>query len=589
MPKIKDEDIEAVRQRVNILDLVSGHVQLRKSGRSYTGRCPFHDDNSPSFSVDPSKGLYHCFGCGEGGDIFTFAMKTAGLDFNEAVEFLAAKAGYELRYEQAPALHGSRERLYTANRYACHFFERALHAELGKEALAYAESRGIQGPVAEKFAVGYAPEGRDMLSTYLRKKGLTAEEIVTSGLAAGGGATPTDKFRHRLIFPIVDLQDRVVGFGGRALGTAKPKYLNSPETPIYHKGSMLYALNVSKQGIIREGRAILVEGYTDVIALHAAGIDNAVATLGTALTTSHLRLISRFADEAVMVFDGDKAGIAAAERAKDMISEITVRVLVLPGGADPAEFVGAEGAQALREAIAAAPGFSEFYLRRLTEKFDITEPTGRRKAIAEFLTFIASVPSVLEQEEYTRRAAALLGVSIGALVLERRKAAAGARAWSATPAGGIPPVPVLAGEASGEAEREMLKLVIQFPGKASLLSELDDDDWQNPLHRELAMVLKNTGQGKADAGEEWPESVFAAHLLKLVSALALTPLKADDIDRYGIGLVLRLKEFSVERQITILEETLGFSGEIDRQRKIQADMQRLVTRKQELREQIGRS
>ena len=580
MPKIKDEDIEAVRQRVNILDLVSAHVQLRKSGRSYTGRCPFHDDSSPSFSVDPSKGLYHCFGCGEGGDVFTFAMKTGGFDFNEAVEFLAGKAGYQLSYEQTPARHGSRERLYLANRYACHFFERALQAELGREAFAYAESRGITGSIAERFAVGYAPEGRDMLSAYLRKKGLSAEEIVAAGLG---------KFYSRLMFPIVDLQDRVVGFGGRALGSLKPKYLNSPETPIYHKGSMLYALNLSKQGIIREGKAVLVEGYTDVISLHAAGIDNAVATLGTALTTSHLRLISRFADEVVMVFDGDQAGIAAAERAKDMINEITVKVLVLPGGADPAEFVATEGALCMREALAGAPSFNEFYLRRLTEKFDITEATGRRKATAEFLTFISAIPSVLEQEEYTRRAAALLGVSIGALVVERRKVAAASHLRSATPARGIPPVPALASEASGEREREMLKLVIQFPGKVSLLTELEDNDWQSTVHRELATVLKNAAQGKANPVEQWPESVFATHLLPLVSALALEPLKAADVDRYGIGLVLRLKEFSIERQIMKLEESFGLSGEIDRQRKIQLDMQKLVSRKQELREQIGRS
>lgn len=589
MPKIKDEDIEAVRERVNILDLVSGHVQLRKSGRSYTGRCPFHDDSSPSFNVDPSKGLYHCFGCGEGGDIFTFAMKTGGLDFNEAVEFLAGKAGYQLRYEQTPALHGSRERLYLANRYACHFFERALQAEIGKEALAYAESRGISGSIAGRFSVGYAPEGRDMLSTYLRKKGLSADEIVAAGLGSGTGIDPRDKFYQRLMFPIVDLQDRVVGFGGRALGSLKPKYLNSPETPIYHKGSMLYALNLAKQGIIREGKAVLVEGYTDVITLHAAGIDNAVATLGTALTTNHLRLISRFADEVVMVFDGDQAGIAAAERAKDMIGEITVRVLVLPGGADPAEFVTSEGVTRLREALAGAPSFNEFYLRRLTEKFDITEAGGRRKAIAEFLRFISSVPSVLEQEEYTRRAAALLGVSIRALVVERRKAAAVSRVKSATPAREFPPVPALAREASGEREREMLKLVIQFPGKVSLLTELEDDDWQSAVHRELAMVLKSAAQGRVNPVEHWPESVFATHLLPLVSALALEPLKAADIDRYGIGLVLRLKEFSIERQITKLEDKFGLSGEIDVQREIQMDMQRLVTLKQELRQQIGRS
>src|SRR5437870_679277 len=359
--RIRQEDIEAVRERADVVKLVSGYLSLKKAGHdSMVGVCPFHPDKGPSLSVSPSKGLYFCFGCGAGGDAIKFLREIENLNFTEAVERLAEQTGVRLRYEaESPGERraaSKRDALHKANAEAATIYQRTLvESPDASDAREYLHQRGIDKETAERFQIGYAPAGGNYLLRALAKRlQISTELLIDAGLATRDATgSVRDRFRDRIMFPIHDLSGRGVGFGARLLRDQEglPKYLNTRETDVYDKSRLLYNLHRAKSAISRTGDAYVVEGYTDVIALHQAGVESAVATCGTALGDAHLRLLSRFAQRAILAFDSDEAGAHAAERAYKYHQDhpIELRVLILPEGLDPAEFVRVKGSDAFRE------------------------------------------------------------------------------------------------------------------------------------------------------------------------------------------------------------------------------------------------
>lgn len=407
--RIRDSDIEAVRERTDIVQLVSEYVELKKTGREFRGPCPFHQEKDPSFYVNPAKGVYFCFGCKAHGGIFNFVQEMEGLSFKEAVERLADRIGYQVSYEAAtPAdmeRRTARERLLRLNQTAADYFSYLLkEAKEGNKAHEYLTGRGFSEQIIEEFHLGYAPPGWDNLSSFLLKKGFAEGEVVTAGLARarsggeGSGHGIYDIFRNRVMFPILDHRGRVVAFGGRRMPDApegEPKYLNSPETPVYRKGHTLYGFFQSRASIQDSQQAIVVEGYTDLLALWQAGIKDVVATLGTALTENHFELLNRFCERACLSFDADRAGMDAALRPLGFWSRFKIEVFVvtLPEGQDPASLVESGGADAFNKVREAAEPLLDFALRKTIEACDTSTPMGRRKAMERCVPVLSRVSS----------------------------------------------------------------------------------------------------------------------------------------------------------------------------------------------------
>jgi len=402
------ETIEEIRRRIDIVDLVSEYVSLRKQGNSYVGRCPFHDDRNPSFHVTPENGLFYCFGCGAGGDVFSFVMRIAHLDFPQAVERLAQRAGVDLvREGMSSSQRGKLDRLNRLreiNREAALFYYRCLRAAPGEPSRRYLAGRRITRESQRKFALGYAPKNNALLS-HLIRLGVTREEMLAAGLVIRrDDGSFVDRFRDRVMFPITDLRGRVVGFGGRLINPGEPKYLNSPETEIFHKKSLLYGLHLALPAIRQSQVAVLVEGYLDVIALHQAGIENAVASLGTAFTPEHARLLKRFAREIIILFDNDEAGRKATERAIEIFSEqeLAVKVASLAGAKDPDEFLQKAGPEALKEVLAQALPVVLYHLHRLKATMPLDTPGSTSALLKELFPDLARLKSQVERQEYIR-------------------------------------------------------------------------------------------------------------------------------------------------------------------------------------------
>ncbi|MEW8959196.1 MAG: DNA primase [Moorella sp. (in: firmicutes)] len=418
------EVIEEVKERVDIVEVIAGYVRLKKSGRNYVGLCPFHKEKTPSFTVSPDKQMFYCFGCGVGGDVIAFLMKQDGLSFPEAVKTLAARAGIDLAgVLETPAARRQREwkeRLYQLGAVAASFYYRLLMRHpAAAPARRYLMMRGVKGETARLFELGYAPETGTALIDYLRRQGFTLDDIVHAGLCLSrpsGGAV--DRFRGRLMFPIKDARGRVIGFGGRTLNDGQPKYLNSPETALFHKGRHLYGLHLALPGIRRQGRAILVEGYMDMIAAWQHGINNAVASLGTALTHEQARELKKYAREVIIAFDADAAGQAAALRGLDILAGagLEVRVLEFPEGKDPDEFLAARGPEAFQELVEASQSLMEFIINKAVAAHDPTRPLGRKAIMDAVLPSLRQVQDPVEQEAYIRLLSRHTGISEAAVM-----------------------------------------------------------------------------------------------------------------------------------------------------------------------------
>jgi DNA primase len=530
--RIVKDDIDTLRERADIVAVVGDHTRLKKAGQRWKGLCPFHSEKSPSFTVDAATNLYYCFGCSEGGDIYDFLMKVEGLDFVEAVEQLARRTGFSLRYEEMSAREkralGERSRMVAVTTAALEWFRAQLYAEQGRVARDYLKERGFGREDAERFALGFAPEAWDALSRHLTvEKGFSREDVLGTVLARTndrGGLR--DTFRGRLVFPVRDLSGDPIGFGGRVLpgidygNFDPPKYLNSPEYRLYHKHKVLYGLHEARPEVVRTEEVLICEGYTDVMALHQAGYANAVATCGTAVGPDHFRMLARYARRVVLAFDSDAAGVKAAQRAWEAAREVeaelngqqalkpgethhfSLRVLVLPDGRDPADHVREAGVDGLRTAIADAPDVVPFLVRNTIAQADTSTEEGRISAMREALLLLGDetdpdlrrvyarrevADALGVSPEFVTRSAARLGVQVdahtGVATVGRRTGHAG---------GGVVRADVT--RARTQRERAVLRVALQHPEMLPAeWGELTGADFTHPSARALYGAIVDAG------------------------------------------------------------------------------------------------
>lgn len=424
--RIRQSDVEEVKARTNIADIVGEHVSLKSAGvGSLKGLCPFHDERSPSFHVRPGLGYYHCFGCGESGDVYTFLQRMDHVSFTEAVERLAGRIGFELHYEDGGQAsdHGNRARLLAANQAAAEFFVERLGAPDADVGRRFLGERGFDAEAARRFGVGFAPKSWDALTNHLKGRGFSTEELAASGLVSQGDRGVYDRFRGRLVWPIRDVTGQTVGFGARRLldDDQGPKYLNTPETAIYHKAQVLYGLDLAKRDISKTHRVVVVEGYTDVMACHLAGVTTAIATCGTSFGVEHIKVLRRVLGddsglgEVVFTFDGDAAGQQAAMRAFGEEQRFAAQtfVAVAPDGLDPCDLRLARGDAAVRSLVEARTPLFEFVIRHTLARYDLETVEGRIAALRAAAPVVAEIRDPALRPGYTRELARMLGLELG--------------------------------------------------------------------------------------------------------------------------------------------------------------------------------
>ncbi|MCZ6573809.1 MAG: DNA primase [Planctomycetota bacterium] len=508
MPRISDEITQSVREAVDIVDVISSYVQLKKAGASYKGLCPFHDEKTPSFTVFPQSQRYVCFGCGEKGDAFAFIMRRQNLTFPEAIRELARQAHIEIpETGDDDGRGGARRAAHDAMRFAAAFYAQVLRRPVGAEALSYLKGRGITDATIELFGLGYAPPEWDALLSYARSKGIGDDALLDAGLVRRrDDGRVYDMFRGRIVFPIHDAGGRVVGFGGRAMGDDQPKYLNSADGPIFHKGRELYGLRFAREGAAAAGRVLLVEGYTDVLLLHQAGVREAVASLGTALTPHNARALSRFGVPVIVLYDGDAPGASAAERAAEaLLREGPVgSVALLPEGRDPADLMteeGEHGLDLLERTISGATELFRYLVDRMSERHDLRTVAGRTQAGRALLGAISGTADALQREAAFRLVAAELGLSEEVLrrQLPRPKGAQSRDSGNAIEAASVPISPRWR-----RAERDFLAAALFLPDLWPEIGAVyPQERFKDPILRELAkavnLVCKNGQSPTCDA------------------------------------------------------------------------------------------
>jgi len=620
--RIRDEDIAAVRERSPIDEVVGEYLQLRNAGGgSLKGLCPFHDEKTPSFNVTPARGLYYCHGCGEGGDAIKFVQRIDGLSFTEAVERLAARAGIELRYEHGGYVPGQersqRRRLIEANRAAADFYAERLVAPGSEHARAFLAGRGFEAKHAELFGVGYAPKAWDDLTRHLRGRGFADAELVTAGLAVRGQHGARDRFRGRLMWPIRDLSGDVIGFGARKLDEADdgPKYLNTPETPLFRKSAVLYGADLAKREIARRRQAVIVEGYTDVMACHLAGVPTAVATCGTAFGEEHVKVLRRLimdADwskgEVIFTFDGDAAGQRAARRAFETEQKFVTQtyVAVQPDGLDPCELRMRHGDAAVRDLVARRVRLYEFAIRSLLGEYDLDTAEGRIAALDGVAPLIARIKDDALRKVYAGQLDRWLGLNDPALILGRiarhlpgrqrrrppaRDAGHGDRSEH-TASFGFDDYDL--GDPVIRVEREALKLAIQRPALCGPeFDALGADAFAAPAHRAAFALIASCGGTQAAGGSarEWaarlreraPDERAQAFVTELAVEPPQSPGEADA--RYADVILARVAELAVSRELAAVKARLQRINPVEEEaahRRLFGDLVSLETRRRAL-------
>ena len=416
--------LDELLARTDLVDLVSESVRLTKKGNSWWGCCPFHSEKTPSFHVVPDRQLYKCFGCGKGGGAISFVMELENLPFRDAVAVLAQRAGMQMpEMGGSPGARERRERILAINKQAARAFHRWLNSPEGAEGLVYLQCRGLSRRTLTNFGLGFAPDGWESLIRELSGQGYDKRDLLDAGLAVSNkDGRIYDRFRNRVMFPIIDVRGNVIGFGGRVMDDSTPKYLNSPDTPVYNKSRNVFALNIAKTA--KAGRVILTEGYMDTISLHQAGFDSAVASLGTALTEEHGQLLSRYFKEAVIAYDGDGAGVAAAQRAIPILEKagLKVKVLRMQGAKDPDEFIKAYGREAFARLLDQSENQVDYRLAQLQKKFDLSDDSQKVAFLQEAAQLVSALHSAVEREIYGGHAAQTAGVAPDAMKLEVERA-----------------------------------------------------------------------------------------------------------------------------------------------------------------------
>ena len=602
--RIREEDIAEVRERARIDEVVSAYVTLRNAGGgSLKGLCPFHDEKTPSFHVTPSRGFYHCFGCDEGGDVISFLMKHDGLTFTDAVEHLAQRFGVAVRRIEDPSAAGERPsrepqrgRLVEAHRLAQQYYAERLTAPEALPARQFLGSRGFDQAAAERFGVGFAPRDGEALLRHLRGRGFRDAELVAAGLVAEGRSL-YDRFRGRLVWPIRDATGDTIGFGARRIfddDRIEAKYLNTPETSLYHKSQVLYGIDLARREIARSSQAVVVEGYTDVMACHLAGVPTAVATCGTAFGDEHARVLRRFLHdheefrgEVIFTFDGDAAGQKAALRAfggdQNFVSQ--TYVALEPDGLDPCDLRLAKGDGAVRELVARRVPLYRFVLGNVLARYDLERADGRVDALREAARLVSSIRDRSKVDAFARELAGMVGVDMEEARREVRRATGRGgrptpRQVSAGHARSDARAPV-AGEAAPAApdpreprfaiERETLKLVLQRPDSVGAgIREVDATDFTHPTYRAVWEVVAAAGGPAGAAGDPgWAARLRDAAgdptVSRAITALGTEPLRTarEPDPAYIAAHVYRLQELTALRRITQLKSRLQRTNPVE--------------------------
>ena len=491
---LPDHFLDELLARTDILDLVSESVRLTKKGGSYWGCCPFHSEKTPSFHVVPDRQMYKCFGCGKGGGAINYVMELENLPFKDAVAVLAQRAGMQMpEFGSSPGARERREKLLAINKQAARTFHRWLHGPEGAEGLAYLQRRGLSRRTLTNFGLGFAPNAWDRLIAELSAQGYDKRDLLDAGLAVSNkDGRIYDRFRNRVMFPIIDVRGNVIGFGGRVMDDSTPKYLNSPDTPVYNKSRNVFALNIAKTS--KAGRVILTEGYMDTIALHQAGFDNAVASLGTALTEEHGQLLARHFQEAVIAYDGDGAGVKAAQRAIPILEKagMKVKVLRMTGAKDPDEFIKAYGRGAFAKLLDQSENQVDYRLAQLRKKYDLADDGQKVAFLQDAAQLVSALPSAVEREIYGGHAAQAAGVSADAMKLEVDRALKGRlrKAKRQQERRDLAPASQLQPKAralryenirSARAEEGLLRLLMLDPGLAGRMEGVTGAEFSSPL------------------------------------------------------------------------------------------------------------
>ncbi|MEB3034902.1 DNA primase [[Mycobacterium] nativiensis] len=590
--RISDRDIAAIRERVRIEDVVGDYVQLRRAGAdSLKGLCPFHNEKSPSFHVRPNHGLFHCFGCGEGGDVYAFIQKIEHASFVEAVELLADRVGHTITYTGASATNiqrerGGRSRLIAANAAACEFYTAALGTAEAAPARKYLTERNFDAAAAQRFGCGFAPSGWDSLTKHLLRKGFEFKELEAAGLSREGRRGPMDRFHRRLLWPIRSSAGEVIGFGARRLFDDDPmeaKYVNTPETTLYKKSNVLFGLDLAKRDIARGHQAIVVEGYTDVMAMHLAGVTTAVASCGTAFGDEHLAMLRRlmmddkfFRGELIYVFDGDAAGRAAAVKALEGEQQLAGQsfVAVAADGMDPCDLRLAHGDEALRDLVARRTPLFEFAVRTALAEMDLDNAEGRVAALRRCVPMVAQIKDGTLRDEYARQLAGWVGWDdVGQVIGRVRAAAKGGGQAKQRPAARTSGKPAEQPTVNRPdpadptlwPQREALKAALQFPALAGpVFDTLTVESFTHPGYAAVRSAIDAVG-GTACAGAggaQWVEAVReqtpSTLTTGLIHELSVESIRVDDdkLPRYIGGVLARLQEVWVGRQIAEVKSKL---------------------------------
>lgn len=634
---IKREDVDAVRERARIEEIVGAHVTLKPAGvGSMKGLCPFHDERTPSFHVRPQIGRWHCFGCNEGGDVISFVQKTDGLGFAEAVEYLAQRSGIQLRYEEGTGTPrksedpGRRHRLLEANRAAADFYSEQLFGPEAGAARTFLAQRSFDRAAAETFGIGFAPMGWDNLYKHLRGRGFAEAELIAAGLVSQGNRGVYDRFRGRLIWPIRDVTGATIGFGARKLFDEDqgPKYLNTPETTLYKKSQVLYGLDLAKKDIAKSKQVVVVEGYTDVMAAHLSGVGTAVATCGTAFGSDHVRVVRRLVGdtsagagvqlaggtssggEIIFTFDGDAAGQKAAMRAfgEDQRFYAQTFVAVEPSGMDPCDLRLARGPDGVKALVASRQPLFEFVIRTTLDSYDLDTAEGRVGALRAAAPVVAGIRDRALRPEYARMLAGWLGMdteSVRRAVTNATSAAPqGPRAGSgqADSRSGGQPLPEAADGGFGRPdrsdpvarlERQTLEVVLQHPTFVPVeFDELTADAFSVPAWRAVHEAIRAAGgvsHTGASAPAQWLPRVAeeaSAPVMGLVNELAVSPLPADRedaVEDYVRGIVNSLVEMQITRRIADLRSRLQRTDSAEQPEEYQVIFKELLELDQQRR------
>ena len=559
--RIPPEKIEEIREATDIVEIISQYVTLKKQGKSFVGLCPFHTEKTPSFSVDPVRGFYHCFGCGAGGNVFTFVMKMENVSFLEALRSLAERAGIPLpTYERNNEKVRETETLYHANQFAAKFFQNCLfNTEGGKKALTYISERKFSREVIKDFQIGYAPDLWDGLLKKAKENSIRPEILAKAGLIVKrkDGTGYYDRFRDRIMFPILNPSGRVVGFGGRIIEEKEgsPKYLNSPETLIYQKSRILYGLFQSKTGMRQKDQALLVEGYTDVMRLHENGFNYAVASSGTALTEEQAKLLSRYTRNVILVFDGDSAGLTAALRGVDILvgAGLSVSVVPLPAGSDPDSFLRDHGREAMEELLQSAETFIDFRLNQWRRKGKLKTPADRAEAARIILSTIEKIRDPLERNLTIKEVSEKLGVEESFLIRQIN-----IKEKSGAVHNGIKEKISSARE---QAEEGIVKLLLEYGEKWSkpIFSHLGPKHFQK---RESRILIEDLYQGFLGGSVPDSNQLMNRHsedpdvLQYLTKLLAETIDENVDIPQFGLDCVLTLRQEEIKNSIREVREKI---------------------------------